>query len=136
MDCPCRECLECQGDPDTDREASSPQYLRNLLLGQPTSEFLDYGISLVPHLERKEMVPEIAWTTPRKLMEVLGLADATDSVALEYFGIVRASAHKEVVEKEGRESQKQIELPGIVNTVAKWLVLPELPMPDLVIPPV
>jgi Family of unknown function (DUF6535) len=124
-----------QGDPDTEREASSPQYLRNLLLTGPLQNFSMMAFYLVPHLERGETVPEIVWTILNKLMEVQGLADTTDSFALEYFEMVRARAQKEVVEKEGAETEEQLELLGMLNTVAEWLHLPELSMPELVIPP-
>jgi hypothetical protein len=124
-----------QGNPDTDREASSPQYLRNLLLNGPLQNFSIMAFHLVPHLKRKEAAPEIAWMVLHKLMAVPGLANATDSVVLGYFGMVRARVHKEVVVKEGRESQSQLDLLGMVDTVADWLGLPTLPMPDPVILP-
>jgi hypothetical protein len=124
-----------QGDPDTEKEASSHQYLRNLLLSGPLQNFSMMALYLVPHLDREETVPEIAWTILNKLMEVQGLADTTDSVALDYFEMVRARAQKDVVEKEGAETEEQLELLGMLNTVAEWLHLPELSMPDLVIPP-
>jgi Family of unknown function (DUF6535) len=129
-----------QGDPDTDREASWPKYLENLLLNGPLQNFSIMAFSLVQHLEREEPVPEIAWTILRKLMDAPGLARTTDRarttgrVALEYFEKARARAHK-VVRKGGRESQKQLELLEMVNTVAEWLELSQLPMPDLGLQP-
>jgi hypothetical protein len=122
------------GNLDT-KEASSPRYLKSLLLGGPLQNFSTMASRLIPHLKREEAVLEDAWIILHKLMEVPGLADTTDRIALKYFGTVRASAQREVVKKEGRETQKQVELLGMVNTVAEWLGLPELPMPDLVVPP-
>jgi hypothetical protein len=122
------------GNLDT-KEASSSRYLKSLLLGGPLQNFSTMASRLIPHLKREEAVLEDAWMILRKLMEVPGLADTTDRIALKYFGTVRASAQKEVVKKEGRETQKQLELLGMVNTIAEWLGLPELPMPEPVIPP-
>ena len=90
---------------------------------------------LVPHLKRKEAAPEIAWMVLHKLMGVPGLANAIDSIMLGYFGVVQAKVHKEVVKKEGRETQSELDFLGMVNTVADWLGLPTLPLPDLVISP-
>jgi hypothetical protein len=114
--------------------ASSPRYLKSLLLGGPLQNFSTMASRLIPHLKHEEAVLEDAWMILHKL-EVTGLADTTDRIALKYFGMVRASAQKEVVKKEGRETQKQLELLRMVNTIAEWLRLPELPMPELLIPP-
>ena len=124
-----------QGDPDTDREASSPQYLRNLLLNGPLKNFTYIAFFLLPILKQDAPVTEITWPTLRKLMEAPGLTNATDSGVLEYFGKIRALAHKEAVEveeKEGRMFQGQCDLLAMFDTVAEKLGLPKL---DPVIPP-
>lgn len=118
------------GNLDT-KEASSPRYLKSLLLGGLLQNFSVMASRLMPHLKRDEAVLEDAWMILRKLMEVLGLANTADHNTLGQSG----PAQREVVKKESRETQKQLELLGMVSTVAEWLGLPELPMPDLVIPP-
>jgi hypothetical protein len=123
-----------QGDPETVREASSPQYLENLLLNGPLNNFSILAFHLVPHLKANDPVPEITWTILRKLMEVPGLADVTDSVELEYFKKTQAAAHKavaEVVEKEGRGFQGQLDLLEMLDTVADWFGLSKV---DPIIP--
>ena len=123
-----------QGDPDTVKEASSPQYLENLLLNGPLNNFSIMAFHLVPHLKANDLIPEITWTILRKLMEVPGLADVTESVELEYFKKTRDAAHKtvaEVVEKEGRGFQGQLDLLEMLDTVADWFGLPKV---DPIIP--
>jgi hypothetical protein len=124
-----------QGDPYTDREASSPQYLRNLLLNGPLRNFSEMAFYLLPFLKSNLTIADNTWTILRKLMEVPGLANATDSGVLGYFGKTRARAHKEAVEieeKEGRMFQGQRDLLAMFDTVAEKLGLPKL---DPVIPP-
>jgi hypothetical protein len=134
-----------QGDPDTDREASSPQYLRNLLQNGPLKNFSFMAFFLLPLLKCNDTVTDFTWTILRKTMEAPGLANATDSAVLEYFGKIRACAHKEAVEveeKEGRMFQGQRDLLAMFDTVAEKLGLPKLnpvipPQPDsgALIPP-
>jgi len=124
-----------EGDPETSREAASPRYLRSLLTGGPLQNFSILAFHMVPHLKEREDIPDIVWTTLRKLMDAPGLADADDEVALDYFGVVRKSVRMSVVEEEGDPSQEQLDLLELVNTIAESLSLPELPMPDLVITP-
>ncbi|KAI0290962.1 hypothetical protein BC826DRAFT_1024048 [Russula brevipes] len=124
-----------EGDPETSREAASPRYLRSLLTSGPLQNFSILAFHMVPHLKEGEDIPDIVWSTLRELMDVPGLADADDEVALQYFGVVRKSVRMSVVEEEGDPSQEQLDLLGLVNTVAESLSLPELPMPNMVITP-
>ena len=100
-----------QDDPDTYTEASSPKYLWNLLLNGPLTTFLIMALHMIPYLNLEETVPEIPWTILRKL-GVPGLANATDSIELEYFGMVRVKVH-EVVKRVELECQRQLDLVGM-----------------------
>ena len=124
-----------QGHPDTNREASSPRYLRNLLANGPLQNLSIMAFKLVIDLEDNKAIPEIAWTTLHKLMNVPGLDDADDAGALDYFGLVRKRARDAVVGGEGNGPLEQLDLLGLLNTVARKLSLPELQMPMPVTPP-
>ncbi|KAI9454502.1 hypothetical protein F5148DRAFT_426179 [Russula earlei] len=124
-----------QGDANTNREASSPQYLSELLTNGPFQNFSIMAFHMVPHLEDKEAIPDVAWTTLRELRDALNLADVDDPVALHYFGVVRKSAHQAVVDAEGSPSKEQLDVLELLNNVAEELGLPNLPMPNPVTPP-
>jgi len=126
-----------QGHPDTNREASSPRYLRNVLANGPLQNLSIMAFKLVLDLEDNKAIPEIAWTTLHKLMNVPGLDDADDAAALDYFGLVRKRARDAVVGSEGNGPLEQLDLLGHLNTVARKLSLPELqlPMPVTSTPP-
>jgi len=125
------------GDPATSREASSPQYLRNLLVNGPLQNFSIMALHMVPHLENKEAIPEIAWETLEMLKSVIESLDTVpdDPVALNYFGVVRNSGLKAVIEAEGSPNEEQFRLIDYMNAVGGRLGLPKLSMPNLVTPP-
>jgi len=124
-----------QGHSDTDREASKPQYLNTLLANGPLQNFSIMAYKLVLDLVNHRIIPEVAWTTLHKLMDVSGLEDANDEEALRRFDWIRKKARDEVSYREGNAPLEELDLPELLNTVARRLGRPELPMPMLVTPP-
>ena len=124
-----------RGHSDTNREACSPRYLRNLLSNGPLQNLSIMAFKLVLDLKDGKDIPEIAWTTLHKLMNVPGLGDADDAVALDYFDSVRKRARVAIVEKLGSAPLERFDLLGPLNTVARKLRLPELQLPMPVTPP-
>jgi len=124
-----------QGHSDTDREASKPQYLNTLLANGPLQNFSIMAYKLVLDLVNHRIIPEVAWTTLHKLMDVSGLEDANDEEALRRFDRIRKKARDEVSYREGNAPLEELDLPELLNTVARRLGRPELPMPMLVTPP-
>jgi len=92
----------CPGDPATSREASSAQYLRNLLVNGPLQNFSIMALHMVPHLDNEEAIPEIAWETLEMLKSVVDSLDTVpdDLEALNFFDTVRNSGLKAVIEGE------------------------------------
>ena len=124
-----------RGHPETNREASSPRYLRNLLANGPLQNLSLIAYKLVLDLEDNKAIPEIAWTTLHKLMDVPGLENADDAVALDYFDLVRKRALDSVVGRYGYSPLEQLDVLGLLNAVARKLGLPDLQMPTPVTPP-
>jgi len=124
-----------QGHSETNREASSPRYLRNLLANGPLQNLSIMAFKLVLDLEDDKTISEVSWTTLHKLMNVPGLEDADDAVALDYFDSVRKRARNAVVERLGSAPLEQLDLFGPLNSVARKLRLPELQLPMPVTPP-
>ena len=124
-----------QGHPETNKEASSPRYLKNLLANGPLQNLSLMVFKLVLELEDNKAIPEIAWTTFHKLMDVPGLENADDAVALDYFDLVRKRARDSVIGRYGYSPLEQLDVLGLLNTVARKLRLPDLQMPKPVTPP-
>jgi hypothetical protein len=118
-----------QGHPDTNREAASPQYLRDLVKNGALKIFSNTVSRMISRLERGDTMPEIFWTTLRKLIDVPDLEHADDGVTLDLFGNVRNQARDSVISKEGNPYQGQLDILELSNIVAEKLGLPELPMP-------
>jgi len=123
-----------QGHPDTNREATSPQYLRNLVKNGALKIFSNMVSRMISRLERGDTMPEILWTTLRKLIDVPNLEQADDIETLNLFGKVRNHARDSVIGKEGKPYWGQLDILKLSNIVAEKLRLPELPMPMPVTP--
>jgi hypothetical protein len=115
-----------QEGPHTTNEVLLSQRLRDLLVNGPLQNFSIMANHMMPHLKNKETIPEIAWETFRKLVNVPGLAYADDGVTLDDFSELRSEMYKVVLE-EGKRSQEQLRLLELMNTVAEGLGFPELP---------
>jgi hypothetical protein len=124
-----------QGHPDTNREAASPRYLRNLVRNGPLKITSTLALRMISRLERGDIMPGIVWTTLRKITDVPDLERADDSVTSELFGKVRHHVHESVIGKEGMPYRGQLDLLELVNILAEKMRLPELPMPMPVAPP-
>jgi hypothetical protein len=121
-----------QGHPDTNKEASSPRYLRSLHSNGHLQNFSILASRMIDYLD--EEIPELMWTTLRKLKDVPGLEEA-DDIALHYLAKVRIRAYDAVLRGEKSTSYKSFDLLDLVNTVCSRLELPELRIPMPVIPP-
>ncbi|KAI0297339.1 hypothetical protein BC826DRAFT_1001317 [Russula brevipes] len=86
---------------------------------------------IMPHLKRKESVPDIVWRTLDKLSKAPDLPDADDDQTLTEFGDVRDITYKMIIEEEEHQSNDQFKLLGLLNTIAARLRFPELPTLDL-----
>ena len=128
------------GDEVTSLEASSPQYLRNLLANGPLQNFSMMAFHMVPHLKNKEAIPEIVLETLNMLKDVVEVDSldapiAGDPVALSYFDTVRDSAIEAAKAAEGNPSEEQLRLLEYLNTVGGRLGRSKLSMPSPVLLP-